>query len=245
MSDEQGETTWIGDNPSPEDAAKHLRAVVVETARFETGRLVTPTDTAFFGAIRDSVEDAGLILRGRGRGGTVRRVPTQAPEPVGETGAAVVAEDVVEALQRELDLYEPLRKVIAAEWAREHRAEPLAVEITAQQGRRATGIWARPDIVSIEVRTFEYVPGKFIEVVTFEVKPADGISVQAVYEALAHRRAATRSWVLLHVPDERREELEAAIVEVAEVARGHGIGVIPLPILPITRPGRNGKRRSV
>jgi FAD/FMN-containing dehydrogenase len=135
-------------------------------------------------------------------------------------------EGVAEALRRELDLYEPLRKVIGADWAKDHRARPLAVETTALQGRRATGIWARPDIVSVEVRTFEHVPGKFIEVVTFEVKPADAISVQAVYEALAHRSAATHSGVLLHVPDDRRTELEAAIAEVAEVARAHGIGVL-------------------
>jgi hypothetical protein len=178
-------------------------------------------------AVRNAVEDAGLIKRGRGRGGTVRRVPL-ALEVREEESVSVTetSEAVAEALRRELDLYPPLRAVIRAEWAKEHRVTPLAVEITAQQGRRATGIWARPDIVSVEVRMFPYVPGKYIEVVTFEVKPADGISVQAVYEALAHRRAATHSWVLLHVPDERQGELESAIGEVAGVARAHGIGVI-------------------
>lgn len=61
MSDQQEETTWIGDNPSPEVAAKHLRDVVVETARFETGRLVTPTDTPFFGAIRAVIFDMEYV----------------------------------------------------------------------------------------------------------------------------------------------------------------------------------------
>ena len=42
---DEGETTWIGDNPAPEVVAKHLRDVVAETARFETGRLVTPDET--------------------------------------------------------------------------------------------------------------------------------------------------------------------------------------------------------
>lgn len=103
----------------------------------------------------------------------------------------------------------------------------LAVEVTALQGRRATGgTWSRPDIVSVEVRTFAYVPGKYLEVATFEVKAANAINVQAVYEALAHRRAATHSYVVLHVPAEQAEHLEDAVGDVAEAARAHGIGVI-------------------
>lgn len=60
MADEV-ETTWIGDNPSPEMAAKHLRDVVAQTARFETGRLVTSQDTAFFGAVRAVMSDLEYV----------------------------------------------------------------------------------------------------------------------------------------------------------------------------------------
>jgi hypothetical protein len=180
---------------------------------------------------RDQLEDVGLIVRGRGRGGTIRR--TRIPElehPVAdrdlEESPEDVADAVADALRREYDLYEPLRRVIAAEWARDRRQKPICVEVTAHQGRRATGIWARPDIVSVEVRAFAYVPGKYLEVTTFEVKPSDAITVQAVYEALAHRRAATRSYVLLDVPADRREASESAVAELCEVARAHGIGVV-------------------
>lgn len=70
------------------------------------------------------------------------------------------------------------------------------------------------------------MPGKFLEVNTFEVKAANAITVQAVYEALAHRRAATRSYVLLHVPACDATALQDAVADVAEAARGHGIGVL-------------------
>jgi hypothetical protein len=179
---------------------------------------------------RDDVEDAGLLVRGRGRGGTVRLTGSTSDQgPVVAVSADVVEspEEVEAAVRGELALYEPMRGVIAGEWARDHRANPLAVEITAQQGRRPTGgIWSRPDIVSVEVRTFAHVPGKHIELVTFEVKPSNGVSVQAVYEALAHRRAATRSYVLVHVPLEQEHDLESVVADVAEVARSHGIGLV-------------------
>lgn len=186
-------------------------------------------DTERYFAVRDRLEDQGLIARGRGRGGTVRKVSADEPGPVVTVPAEDVEtpEDVQAVIQRETDLYEPMRDVIRHDWARDRRAEPLSVGITTQQGRRETGgIWSRPDIVSVEVRTFPWVPGKFIELETFEIKPHTAITVQAVYEALAHRRSATRSYVLLHVPVELESELESSVADVAELARLHGIGVV-------------------
>lgn len=184
---------------------------------------------------RDALVDLGLVARGRGRGGVVRRILSDTA--VEERTVAVVVEagsdpattvaTVEAAIKNELALYDPMRYVLATSWAKDHRREPLAVEITALQGRRATGgVWSRPDLVSVEVRTFAYVPGKYLEIATFEVKAANAINVQAVYEALAHRRAATHSYVLLHAPTEQAGQLEDAIADVAEAARAHGIGVI-------------------
>lgn len=184
---------------------------------------------------RDALVDLGLIVRGRGRGGVVRRVPVD--QSAEERTVAVVVEAnadpattaaTVEAVvKNELALYDPMRRVIATDWAKDHRRDPLAVEVTALQGRRSTGgTWSRPDIASVEVRTFAFVPGKYLEVATFEIKAANAINVQAVYEALAHRRSATHSYVLLHVPADQAEQLEENVADVAEAARAHGIGVI-------------------
>jgi len=201
-------------------------AVSNKSVRVALGWESEETADRYF-STRDSLEDAGLVARGRGRGGTIRRVLDEvAAETEQSPAEAETPDEVADSLRREHDLYEPLHRVIRSEWARVNRSSPLAVEITAHQGRRATGIWARPDIVSVEIRAFDHVPGKFLEVRTFEVKPSDGINVQAVYEALAHRRAATHSYVLLHVPTDKRGDLEAAVAELCEVARGHGIGVI-------------------
>jgi hypothetical protein len=78
--------------------------------------------------------------------------------------------------------------------------------------------------VAVEVKTYLYVPGKHLNVTTFEIKPSDAIDVSAVYEALAHRRSATHSYLVLHVPG--AAELEPVVDEVCRVARSHGVGVI-------------------
>jgi hypothetical protein len=41
-----------------------------------------------------------------------------------------VANEVVQAFERELELYEPMRGVIAEDWSRDRAARPVAVEIT-------------------------------------------------------------------------------------------------------------------
>jgi hypothetical protein len=76
------------------------------------------------------------------------------------------------------------------------------------------------------VRTYRYLPGKYMEVVTFEVKPFDAIDVTAVYEALAHLRSATHAYVIFHIPNDQEESVRLAIEETCHVGRSHGVGVI-------------------
>jgi hypothetical protein len=224
--------TDMADVQLSDDAAKLIDLIPIDGIGISNitlqKKLAWDTDRYF--VARDALVDAGLVARYRGRGGAVRRTTLSGDEQtvsvVVEPGADAVA-TVEAAIKNELALYDPMRRVIASEWSKDHRRDPLAVEITALQGRRATGgLWSRPDIVAVEVRTFPYVPGKYLEVSTFEVKASNAINVQAVYEALAHRRAATHSYVLLHVPSSQAESLERDISEVCEVARSHGIGVV-------------------
>lgn len=188
-------------------------------------------DEERYWAIRDELVDAGLIRRGPGRGGTVARVLTGKAEPeltvtVPVDNPEEAASRAAEAVQREESLYDPIAATIKGAWSRDHRANLLAAEVVARQGRRATGgTWSRPDIVTIEVLNLLYVPNKILEVVTFEVKPADSINVQCVYEALAHRRSATHAYVVLHVPTTNSYSSEG-IDDIVAVARMHGVGVI-------------------
>lgn len=118
-------------------------------------------------------------------------------------------------------LYEPVADVLRNAWAAAHgfAGAEVLVGVTAAQGGRATGgQWTRPDLVLAALRTYPYVPGRFLDVVTFEIKPARTLDVQAVFEALSHRRCATQSYVWVHAPE--------IAAPVAREAARHGIGVI-------------------
>lgn len=180
-------------------------------------------------SVRDSLLEAGTIVRAKGRGGAVRRAHPDEGTAAVVSGEAELIGEAALAYLHEADLYPDIRATLETFWARERQIAPLAVEITAAQGRKATGgRWTRPDVVSVAVRTYRYLPGKYMEVVTFEVKPSDAITVTAVYEALAHLRSATHAYVIFHVPDDDAESVKQVVEEARRVGRAHGVGVITM-----------------
>jgi hypothetical protein len=173
---------------------------------------------------RNLLVDAGQLLLGRGRGGSVKRVileptaPREVPEaPLEQQEAAEPAPYAEDAL------YDPIVRVLRSEFVQEQRLQQAWFEITARQGRRSTGgKWTRPDIAGASVRRFKYLTGIHLDVWTFEVKPKGACDVSGVFEAAAHSRAATRSCVLFHQPDFEEDER----VRVVHEAQRLGIGLI-------------------
>ena len=181
--------------------------------------------------IRDRLVDSGLLELGRGRGGSVSLVTQVSPvQPnTSESASALAPLDSGQRIP-ESELYDPVADVLRKQWARDLRFRSHVVEVTARQGRRDTGgTWTRPDIVTAALSVFPHVPGKFFDLITFELKPFDGIDVTAVFEALSHRRAATQAYVWLHVPagEASNDDLIALLKKrIEEEASRHGVGMI-------------------
>lgn len=165
--------------------------------------------------VRASLKEKGEVALGVGRGGRVMRVVAAEKE-----GAEVeeVAREVAEERQREVDLYDDFKAAVE-KWAKwEDLPENRIVQITASQGRRATGgQWTRPDLALLSVAQYLYVPGKTLDVVTFEVKTKSNWNITSVFEAAAHSRFATKSYLAIEVaeggskdPDLERIEEECA-----------------------------------
>lgn len=178
--------------------------------------------------IRDRVVDLGSLRRYRARGGAVAIVPppVAAAEFVESREQESHNSDIPRLAEpAERDLYEPVAAVLRGPWAKDSRFRHHVVEVTASQGRRNTGgTWTRPDIVVAALRVFPFLPGKFFDLITFEIKPVWALNVTAVYEALAHRRAATQSYVWLHSADLVADH--ETLARITEEAERHGIGLI-------------------
>ena len=175
-----------------------------------------------FWRIRDRLLDAGTLIKGRGRGGSVRRRVTEASDQTTPSPEARLPES-------EVSLYSPLLVVLQGEWARDMRIAPHQIhfEETARQGKKATGgTWTRPDITAVSVRSFPHLPNKYLDVWTFEAKTVDWLDVTAIFEAAAHASRATRSYALLQVPEKASDRTKEILSRCEREATRLRVGLI-------------------
>lgn len=179
--------------------------------------------------IRDTLVDKEVLRIGTGRGGSVARlVSVEATTPVPEAPSEEVAPSTEK--KKEDEYYDPILDVLKEKWSKDLRLDQFIIQKTAKQGSRETGgTWTRPDIVVVSVSNYLNLPGKYVDVITFEIKTSDGLNVTAVYEALSHLRAATKAYVIVPMTTEERENNEATINTVADEASRHGVGFIITP----------------
>lgn len=184
-------------------------------------------DEKYWRVHRENFE-AGAIEKGRGNGGSVVLVDNLNPVAVADVAARAERADVSrsEVDVRELDLYDPVQRQLEKNWGKRHDLDQCYCEITAQQGRRDTGgSWSRPDLTAVGLKKYEFLPEKSLDVFSFEVKAANDVSIKGVLEALAHREAATRSYVIYFTAGRDFVNFPEA-VRIEEIAVRHGIGVL-------------------
>lgn len=180
--------------------------------------------------------DAGKIVPGKGKGGSVRLATldmssgSKVEDNVIPPDAAV-SPDAISAARKESELYEPVLKVITASWAKVENYDEHMAAVTAARGSAKTGgKWTRPDVSVLAVKAFPYLPARIFEIVTFEIKPDGQTTVEAIFEALSHQQFATRSYALYIVKNvdvaENFSENHADAARILSTARQHGVGVI-------------------
>lgn len=142
--------------------------------------------------VRDELVKEGIIELWRGRGGSVRR---KVAEPAEELKKGKEATSKHEG--KESKLYAPFHTSLRL-WARDQSWTDYVVHKSAFGGKKHTGgTWTRPDFVVVGYRKFEYTPGIVRDVETFEVKTYI-CGIEAVFEAAAQSRAATKSYLAIH-----------------------------------------------
>jgi hypothetical protein len=151
------------------------------------GETITKDD---YWTIRNASWDDGTVGIGRGKGGSIFLLNTQKPTPPPGT-----------PYNNENDLYDPILQTLKDSWVKNFRIEDFVTEKTARQGSRDTGgKWTRPDLVLVTVRIYPYIPGKSIELISFEVKYLNAYGVEGVFETASHSAFAHRSYLMIYVP---------------------------------------------
>jgi hypothetical protein len=160
--------------------------------------------------IRQPLLDEKKIETGRGRSGSVRRLLHVI------TPTTCTSSSASETYEQEVQLYEPFHETIQKSYVRVYNHKFFVSQITASAGRRPTGgKWTRPDVALAVVKTYQHIPGKSLELVTFEIKPAGAFGIEGVFETASHSSYAHRSYLALYTPKgapltdhDNRERLE-------------------------------------
>lgn len=124
--------------------------------------------------------------------------------------------------------YDSIEKEFCTIWESEgYDKSQYYLENTARRDSKIAGPWTRPDFTMVSYKKFPWTIGSEFDVVTFEVKRSDTSNVLAVFEAMSHRSAATRSYVVFPLDEVTWSEKDPAqAVRVKDECIRHGIGLI-------------------
>lgn len=177
-------------------------------------------DEDFYWKVQGKLIEEGRIVPGRGRGGSVRLVDQ-------EPNALIKDCQAVSEYPDERSLYEPIADSIKTKWINRFGFDDHLLEQTHSRGSKDTGgTFTRPDLTAIGVRRYEFLP-KRLEIVTFEIKAANSVGILGVLEALAHREAAHRSYVIYAIARDGFENAPEAD-RIVELSQRYGVGVVTL-----------------
>jgi hypothetical protein len=160
----------------------------------ELKRTLKGIDDDTYWRVRNKLIDEGKLGKGRGKGGSVYLLKITG-------GENTDSEKGKKKRVLEKELYLPFYEVITDFWVKDKGFDIQLSEITANQGRRKTGgRWTRPDITLIAFKSYQFVAGKTMDVITFEIKPEDNFGVESVFETAAQSVFAHKSYLCIHLP---------------------------------------------
>lgn len=174
-------------------------------------------------ATHGRAHDKGLVVKGGGKGGSVKLATDVNQDPPNSSEETKVG--------KEKELYPHALRVIETGWVKSENHDDHLVEITASKGKAPSGgTWSRPDIAVLATKSFPYLPSRQFDIITFEIKPTSQIDVQGVFEALSHQQFATKAYVVFHLKSSKIAENFAENQphgdRILGTAKKHGIGII-------------------
>lgn len=181
-------------------------------------------DEEFYWKVQGHLIGEGYLAAGRGKGGSVRLTKIEATASGTETAPAQAIVATVSPA-KERDLYAPLKASIEGKWIKRFALDDVLVDETHSRGSKDTGgTFSRPDVTAVGFRSYVYLP-KRLEIVTFEIKPAEAVSIMGILEAIAHREAAHRAYVMYATS---RVKFENAVdgERITELAQKYGVGIV-------------------
>ncbi|NEO34186.1 MAG: hypothetical protein F6K36_28035 [Symploca sp. SIO3C6] len=212
------ELTKLIMNSVPDNGKKIGNTAIIRKLQENfNGRLESSIIESEYWVIRNSLIEQGIIQKARGKGGSVFKL-TKTTEKMEENSASY---------NKESGLYKPFMDTLEKKFTKDQSILEYVLQLTAMQGARQTGgKWTRPDLSMVAISKYTYLPGKYIDVITFEIKHLNNFDITGVYEAAAHTSFANKSYLSIQTSDELEESETATFDRIKVECRRFGIGLI-------------------
>ena len=172
-----------------------------------------------FWKYRKELLDNNLITIKRGRGGSVARIQEIVEKEKIKLPPTLVKD--------ESKLYCELRNwleknIVAAD--ENSGGQAWSVETgEPKQWKRSTGHWSRPDVVLVEITSYEYLSHRDVAVTTYEIKRYNPqMDNSWVFEAASHSKGAHYSYLVVEVSED--QDTDEPPTELSADLRQFGIG---------------------
>ena len=185
--------------------------------------------------VRAKLLSSNIIGIGSGKGGSVYRIsdtvsdvdiPTIASAQISTEESSASNIIPMERKEKEKDYYDAVINFVNI-WAQDNGYPPksfFTCDTSQTQGKK-TGKWSRPDVTFICVEKFMYQPMKYLNVISFEVKPPNNVDITSVFETAAHSRFSNKSYLLQFVPEDQTT-LENDLERIESECKRFGLGLI-------------------
>ncbi len=209
------------------DDAQQLFSVLPASGRItnSTGMKLTGWDYDRLIKAKYELRDNSFVEVKRAFGGPFGRLPLSMSSNPATTTLLAVAEK---------ELYVPVQDWIRQEFIPDDFDESKDLfEVTISANRRppTVGTWEVPDIISVSLKKYRFVPQVTMEIVSYEIKKnSDAFNVYGIFEAVSHSKFAHRSYYCFESADDsyyRRADYQ----RIEQEARAHGIGLIRMHFL--------------
>jgi len=206
-----------------EDAEKLLETLP------PSGRITNQTAKNLTGWDPERLKKAKFELRGKG----LVEIKASFGGPFGRTSLAPKVETTYKILaSNERELYEPFK-----EWAKEEFSptdfvkgrDLFEVVISGDRRPKELGKWEVPDLISVSLKKYKFIPELDFQTISFELKPkATAFNVMGIFEAISHSKFGSKSYFCFEFPKDEDYLDNGDYQRIEQEAKTHGIGLIQI-----------------
>jgi hypothetical protein len=194
------------------------------------GRITNKTALQLTGWEMERLVKAKFELRGKG----LVEIKASFGGPFGriETGLPIAKTSKGPQAEREDELYLPFQKWVMDEFLPDgfdKEKDLFEVVVSGNKRPQSAGAWQIPDLISISLKKYKYIPTIQMETATFEVKKSsDAFGPYGIFEAISHSKFGNQTFYCFEWQDKESFFNRGDYQRIEQEASIHGVGLIRL-----------------